>query len=56
MIEMFVAVTILLVLIAATFMALLKAPWWVALFFGSLLVVAINRLMHPSQDQDEEGN
>lgn len=52
MIEMFVAVTILLVLIAATFMALLKAPWWVALFFVSILFVALNRLLHPAQDEE----
>lgn len=52
MIEMFVAVTILFVLIAATLMAVMAAPWWVALFFGSILVVAINRLLHPSQDEE----
>lgn len=54
MIEMFVAVTILLVLIVATLMAIMAAPWWVALFFGSLLVVAINKLLHPWQDEEGE--
>lgn len=54
MIEMFVAVTILLVLIAATLMAIMAAPWWVALFFASILVVGINRLLHPWQDEEGE--
>lgn len=60
MIEMFVAVTILLVLIAAIVMTLMKAPWWVALFCVSLLAMALNWLLHPPQYQhpshDEEGD
>ena len=52
MIEMFVAMTILFVLIAVTLMAIMAAPWWVGLFFVSILVVAINWLLHPSQDEE----
>lgn len=54
MIEMFVAVTILLVLIAATLMAIMAAPWWVALLFVSILVVWLNWLLHPSQEEEGE--
>lgn len=52
MIETFVAGTILLVLIAATLMAVMAAPWWVGLFFASLFVMAINWLLRPSQDEE----
>lgn len=53
MIEVFVSVTILMVLIAATILTLLQAPWWASVLVGSLLIVAINRLMHPPRDDEE---
>ena len=54
MIEMFVAVTLLLVLVVASVIALLKAPWWVALFCVSMLVVGLNWLLHPAQDEEAD--
>lgn len=54
MIEMFVAVTILIVLVAVAIMAVTAAPWWVGLFSISILALAIHRLMRPPQPDEED--
>lgn len=55
MIKMFVATTIVMALVCVVLLAVFAAPWWLTLLLASLLVLALNRLLHPNKPLEEEG-
>ncbi len=57
MIEMFLAVTIVLVLICAAVLVLFSAPWWVAVLAVSGIVWLLNWMVNgKGQGTDEEAD
>ena len=50
MIEMFIAVTILLLIIGVALLVIFAAPWWLTLFSIAVGILLLNKLVNPAPD------
>lgn len=56
MIEMFVAVTIVLVVVGLVLLVIFKAPWWLSVITIAAIVLLLDKLINRKAGHDEDGD